>query len=376
MLTIFVAYSVLYSSSSSSAKLLTTLLISSLVGCNRGILSSNISATISSPTISSSSSISEDKPIEIPDKSAKDYLQKALTSLFLLNNYCEIKHIKNDEETISSFYYDFTKNIYQFNYKSNLITYRDSKIYYDSNDYHYYMNSKEFNGYTLITSVIALEYIDLDFLEINKEGSNVTLSYGTNYASIAFNIKEGLVTSLTNVEINMLNSSIIITPKKVAKGYISIDKNNHQNLFKSLETLSTYLSFFNIGNMEMDLSLNYKDININGTLLRENLKYTGKINYSYFDSNFSIDLLDNTYKFNDEEVDLATLIQSIYFNLEQNVIDELLDYTYNILDSKKEINDNKIIFTNDNFNEEITFNSKDMTITFSTLNLKIKCKKL
>jgi hypothetical protein len=43
--------------------LLTTLLISSLVGCNKGILSSNISATLSNPIISSSSSTSEDKPI-------------------------------------------------------------------------------------------------------------------------------------------------------------------------------------------------------------------------------------------------------------------------------------------------------------------------
>ena len=229
---------------------------------------------------------------------------------------------------------------------------------------------------TLFSSIIALELIDLSFLEINIDENNVILSYETNYASIAFNINEGLVTSLTNVEIKMLDSTIILTPKKVAKGYISIDKNEHKNIFKTLETLSTYLSFFNLKDVEMDISLNYKDININGTLLKENLKYTGKLNYSYLDSNFSIELLDNAYKFNDEEVDLATLIQSIYFNLEQNVIDELLSYAYNILDSKKEIKDNKIIFTNDNFNEEITFNSSNMTITFSTLNLKIKYKKL
>ena len=64
------------------------------------------------------------------------------------------------------------------------------------------------------------------------------------------------------------------------------------------------------------------------------------------------------------------------FNIDQNVIDELLSYTYNLLDSSKDIEGNKIIFTNDNFNETITFNSNNMTITFTTLNLEIKCKEL
>ena len=42
-----------------------------------------------------------------------------LICLFLLNNYCEIKHVKNEVETTSSIYYDFTKNIYQYNYDSS-----------------------------------------------------------------------------------------------------------------------------------------------------------------------------------------------------------------------------------------------------------------
>ena len=64
------------------------------------------------------------------------------------------------------------------------------------------------------------------------------------------------------------------------------------------------------------------------------------------------------------------------FNIDQNVLDELLSYTYNLLDSSKDIEGNKLIFTNDNFNETITFNSNNMTITFDTLNLEIKCQEL
>ena len=64
------------------------------------------------------------------------------------------------------------------------------------------------------------------------------------------------------------------------------------------------------------------------------------------------------------------------FNIDQNVIDELLSYTYNLLDSSKDIEGNKLIFTNDNFNETITFNSNNMIITFATLNLEIKCQEL
>jgi hypothetical protein len=64
------------------------------------------------------------------------------------------------------------------------------------------------------------------------------------------------------------------------------------------------------------------------------------------------------------------------FNIDQNVIDELLSYTYNLLDSSIDIEGNKLIFTNDNFNETITFNSNNMIITFATLNLEIKCQEL
>ena len=64
------------------------------------------------------------------------------------------------------------------------------------------------------------------------------------------------------------------------------------------------------------------------------------------------------------------------FNIDQNVLDELLSYTYNLLDSSIDIEGNKLIFTNDNFNETITFNSNNMTITFATLNLEIKCQEL
>ena len=64
------------------------------------------------------------------------------------------------------------------------------------------------------------------------------------------------------------------------------------------------------------------------------------------------------------------------FNIDQNVLDELLSYTYNLLDSSIDIEGNKLIFTNDNFNETITFNSNNMIITFATLNLEIKCQEL
>lgn len=355
--------------------LLSLLTIVLLGGCNRGVISSNISASISSSTTISSSS-SSDKEISIPEKTSKDYLQSALTSLFLLNNYCEIKHIKNEVETTSSIYYDFTKNIYQYNYDSSYLTYKDSKIYFDNDEYHYYINSNEFNGYTLITSIIALEYIDLSFLEINKEGSNVSLSYETNYSSITFNIKEGLMTSLKNIEITMLNSSLTLTPKKVAKGYHSIDKNNHKNVFETIETLNSYLDFFNNENIKLDFNLDYKDIKIDGNITKENNILNGLINYNYLESNFSINIIDDTYKFNDLEVDYYTLIQNVMFNIDQNVLDELLSYTYNLLDSSKDIEGNKLIFTNDNFNETITFNSNNMIITFATLNLEIKCQEL
>lgn len=357
--------------------LLSLLTIVILSGCNKGIISSNISASKISTSISISSTVSSsESSINVPTKTSKDYLKSALTSLFLLNNYCEIKHTKNEVETTSSIYYDFTKNIYQFNYDSTYLTYKDSKIYYDNEEYHYYINSKEFNGYTLITSVIALEYIDLDFLEVNKDGKNVTLSYETNYSSITFNIKEGLLTSLVNVEITMLNSSLMITPKKVAKGYHNIDKNNHKNIFETIETLNSYLDFFNKDNIEFDFSLDYKDIKIEGNIKDEEDVLNGSITYNYLESNFSISIIDNAYKFNDEEVDYYTLIQNIMFNIDQNVLDELLAYTYNMLDSSKDIEGNKLIFTNENFNETITFNTNNMTITFETLNLTIKCKEL
>ena len=59
--------------------LLSLLTIVLLGGCNRGVISSNISASISSSTTISSSS-SSDKEISIPEKTSKDYLQSALSN--------------------------------------------------------------------------------------------------------------------------------------------------------------------------------------------------------------------------------------------------------------------------------------------------------
>jgi len=348
------------------------LCITSLTSCNNSISSSSSLSSSSSISSEVSASFNED---DLTIDNINDYLKVAVTDLLLVNNNCDIEFKFDDKIYNSNFYFDIKTNKYQLTYGDFLLTYLDSKLYLDNKYNHFYLDSFNFEGATLLSSVLIIDKINFDFFEIKKELKKIITSLKFKEYEFNVTIKDSKLSSIEKIEIKKGENYILITPSLTINKYIDISMNNHIYLKESFEFIKDYIKYITL----------YEELEILVNMEKDNISLSG--NFNYYINNINGSLLlnindieydisyNNELTLNNESISLGDLISIIINSLLDNDPFNYLDYLYNLVNSQIIINDNLISFENETFKEEISFTLNELIIiNFSNLNLSIEIR--
>ena len=188
------------------------LCITSLTSCNNSISSSSSLSSFSSISSEVSASFNED---DLSIDNINDYLKVAVTDLLLVNNNCDIEFKFDDKIYNSNFYFDIKSNKYQLTYGDFLLTYLDSKLYLDNKYNHFYLDSFNFEGATLLSSVLIIDKINFDFFDVKKELKKIIISLKFKEYEFNVTIKDSKLSSIEEIEIKKGDNYILITPMEI-----------------------------------------------------------------------------------------------------------------------------------------------------------------